>query len=164
MKSPNNKGLCLKTILNLTGIGLAIAFLILLFVFKGSMNTMLSEKMQQQATGELNAGVAHYIDSSFNYTRNHLSYNITFLEFGATGCVACKRMEEVMEEVRLSHSQTVRILFINVLLPGSQDLMKYYGIASIPMQVLLDSSGKEFFRHTGYLSYSELVDQFKSKR
>lgn len=126
MNSPNNKSLRLKTILNLTRIGLAVAFLILLFVFKGSMNTMLSETMQQQVTGEINDEVTHYIDSSFNFTRNHQPYNITFLEFGATGCVICKRMEAVMEEVRLSHPNAVKVLFIIVLQSENQDLMKYF--------------------------------------
>jgi thioredoxin 1 len=41
--------------------------------------------------------------------------------------------------------------------------MKYFGIAAIPTQVLLDQEGQEFFRHTGYLSYNDLVDQFGLK-
>jgi thioredoxin 1 len=39
--------------------------------------------------------------------------------------------------------------------------MKYYGIAAIPTQVLLDKTGKEFFRHTGYLSTKELISHFE---
>jgi hypothetical protein len=38
--------------------------------------------------------------------------------------------------------------------------MKYFGIASIPTQVLLNKTGKEFFRHTGYYSAEELVRNF----
>lgn len=34
--------------------------------------------------------------------------------------------------------------------------MKYFGVAAIPTQVLLDKEGKEFFRHSGYYSTEEL--------
>lgn len=161
MKSSNNKDLRLKTILNLIRIGLAIAFLILLFVFKGSMNTMLTQKMRDQASGELKMRVDDYIDSSFDYTRNNQLYKITFLEFGASGCIACRKMEKVMEEVNEHYSGKIKVHFINVLLPASQEMMKYFGIAVIPTQVLLDSSGKEVFRHTGYFSFNDLEHEFR---
>ena len=38
--------------------------------------------------------------------------------------------------------------------------MNYFGIAGIPTQVLLDVSGKEIFRHTGYFPAAELEKEF----
>ncbi len=40
-------------------------------------------------------------------------------------------------------------------------MMKYFGIAAIPTQVLLDVSGKEVIRHTGYFSFDELDKEFQ---
>ena len=42
--------------------------------------------------------------------------------------------------------------------------MKYYGIAVIPTQVLLDKQGKEFFRHSGFISTGDLETHFRNYR
>lgn len=36
------------------------------------------------------------------------------------------------------------------------------GVGTIPTQILLDKHGKEFFRHSGYYSASELEKEFLS--
>ncbi len=38
--------------------------------------------------------------------------------------------------------------------------MKYFGIASIPTQILLNKEGKEFFRHSGFIEKNDLIDHF----
>ena len=42
------------------------------------------------------------------------------------------RMEGVMEEIIAKYPDKVKVVFVNVLKPESQLLMKYYGIAAIP--------------------------------
>ncbi|MCK7519964.1 MAG: thioredoxin family protein [Ignavibacteriales bacterium] len=74
----------------------------------------------------------------------------------AKGCIACKRMEGVLEEIRQRYPGRVDVVFLNSLLPENQLLMKYFGIATIPTQILLDKTGKEYFRHSGYISTTEL--------
>jgi len=86
---------------------------------------------------------------------------MTFLEFGATGCRSCKMMEKVMEEVKSKYHSEIKVKFINILLQANQDMMKYYGIAAISTQVLLDEAGKEVFRHTGYFSFDDLDKEFQ---
>jgi thiol:disulfide interchange protein len=135
------------------------AFLIIGFAMKDKLNNYLSETMKSQASPEMEKSGSAYLDSAFNYTKNRLSYQFTFLEFGAN-CSSCKRMELVMEEIRAKYPHTVNVVFLNVTKPGSQILMKYFGIVSIPTQVLLNKTGKEFFRHTGYYSAEELVRNF----
>ena len=112
--------------------------------------------LQAQASPELEIKASAVVDSLYNYSVNGLEFQITFLEFGAKGCSACTRMESVLEKVRVGYSEKVNVVFLNILLPESQTLMKYYGIAIIPTQVLLDITGKEYFRHTGYYSFEEL--------
>lgn len=126
------------------------------FALKDDMNNYLSKMIKEQASSETKASGLALIDSLYNYTKNGQRYEVTFLEFGATGCSACKRMESVLKEIREKHPQNIQVVFLNVLKPESQELMKFYGVASIPTQVLLDKEGKEFFRHTGYYSAEEL--------
>ncbi len=139
---------------------LLFALLIIGFSLKDNMNNYLSEIMQKQASPELTKSGNVLVDSLYNYSTNGLNYKITFLEFGAKNCSACKRMEEVMDEVRKKYPNNVNVVFLNILKPESQVLMKLYGIASIPTQILLDETGKEFFRHSGFISFMELEKQY----
>ena len=150
-----------KGFFNLTLVVLGLGFFVVLFLFKGSMNKLVSKKMAEQAGVETKKTIAQVVDSAYNYRKNGKAYKITFLEFGATGCISCRKMEFVMKEFREKYHQTVNVIFYNVLLPENQDIMKYYGIAAIPTQVLLDLSGMEIFRHTGYYSFDELEQEFK---
>jgi thioredoxin 1 len=138
---------------------LAVPFLYiaLVAIFKDSLTDYASKSIQSQAAPELISSQAAWVDSAFNYSKNGLNYSVTFLEFGAKGCSACKRMEQVMSDIQSLYPTTVNVVFINILLPQNQDLMKYFGVATIPTQVLLDNQGKEYFRHAGYFSTNELL-------
>ena len=160
MKTDSNKALRFKTVMSSIFILLAILFLVALFVFKGSMNTLISKKMKEQAGETIQKSMAMFVDSAYNYQNNNEGYTITFLEFGATGCISCRMMEKVMEEVKTRYPSEIKVNFINILLPSNRDWMNYFGIAAIPTQVLLDVSGKEVFRHTGYFTTAELEKEF----
>jgi len=131
------------------------------FLLKDDLNNYLSEKMKEQSLLDEEASARDaYIDSLYNYTKNGSRYEITFLEFGARGCSACKRMEKVMDDIRHTYPEKVNVVFVNIILPENQDLMKSFGIAAIPAQILLNNKGKELFRHTGYCSSETLVKEF----
>lgn len=132
------------------------AILIIGFAMKDSMNRYLSKMMKEQTSPDIILSGEILLDSLYNYSENGSSYKITFLEFGAKGCSACKKMETVMEEISTKFPESVNVVFLNILLPENQKLIKYFGIATIPTQVLLDKEGKEFFRHAGYYSTEEL--------
>ena len=70
------------------------------------------------------------------------------------------RVFTLMEEIRTKYTQTVNVIFLNIVKHKNQVLMKYFGVAAIPTQVLLDKDGIEFFRHTGYYSVEELENKF----
>jgi len=142
---------------------LLFTLLIIGFSLKDNMNSYLSELMQKQASPEITLSGNTLIDSLYNYSENGLKYETTFLEFGATGCSACKRMESVMEEIQSKYPKRVNVVFLNVLKPESLNLMKLYGIAAIPTQVLLNNEAQEFFRHTGYISTAEIENTFQKK-
>ena len=135
------------------------AFLIIGFAMKDKLNNYLSEMMISQASSDLILPGEALSDSLYNYSKNKLGYEITFLEFGSKGCSACKRMESVLNVVRQKYPEQVNVVFLNVLDLENQVLMKYFGIATIPSQILLNKEGKEVFRHTGYYSAKELSEK-----
>ena len=139
------------------------SFVILGFALKGKINNYLSGQMKNSVTPALKSSGRAYIDSAFNYTNNMLSYSVTFIEFGSKGCSACTRMEAVMDDFRAKYPKRVNVVFLNILKPENQVLMKYYGVVAIPTQVLLDKEGVEFYRHTGYISTQDLYKIISTK-
>ncbi len=141
-------------------VALTLLFIVLLFALKENIAQMASKMVKAQAGSDIQNSESAFVDSLFNYSENGLNYEITFLEFGAKGCSACKRMESVMEDVRVKYPDRVNVVFVNILLPENRRLMKYFGVVAIPSQVLLNTEGQEFFRHTGFIGTKELSVNF----
>jgi thiol-disulfide isomerase/thioredoxin len=151
-----------KQVLSIAFLVLSVLFFVLLIAFKDKLNDLASKSIKAQAGSEIQNSESAFIDSAYNYAKNGLKYEVTFLEFGAKGCSACKRMESVMSEIRTQYPNRVNVVFVNIMIPENQPLMKYYGIAAIPTQVLLNKESKEFFRHTGYFSSVELSKEIET--
>lgn len=154
----------IKKIIPVFFISLFTIFLILGYTFKDKMNSYLSGKMKENISTDIVNATEASIDSLYNYEKNYSSFRITFLEFGSKGCVSCKRMEKVMEEIEALFPDEVNVVFHNVMLPENKKLMKFYGIVAIPSQILLNRSGKEVFRHTGYISTEKLSGEINKYR
>jgi len=150
----------IKKILPWVVIVIFAAVFVFAFALKDTMNSTISEMMKAQASPELTSSGEALVDSLYNHSKSGAVFEITFLEFGSTGCSACKRMESVLEEVRTKYPNRVNVVFMNIMKPESQVFMKYYGIAVIPAQVLLNKEGREFFRHSGYISTDKLEKEF----
>jgi thioredoxin 1 len=144
-------------------VAFTILFVLMLFVFKDKLNQMASQAVKAQAGAEITISASAFIDSAYNYSKNGLKYTYTFLEYGATGCSACKRMETVMADILAKYPDKVNVVFLNILKAENQMLMKYYGIAAIPTQVILNREGLELFRHLGLYSTDDLIKQFQNK-
>lgn len=151
----------IKQILIVFFVLLSVAFLVALYLFQGKMRSQVSLAIKSQLTPELQSSILKAVDSTYNYTNNGSTYHLTFLEFGTTGCVACKKMEKVMQEVKLQFPEIVNVVFYNVAVNENLNMMKFFGVSAIPTQILLDKTGKEYFRHTGYFSFSEISNEFE---
>jgi thioredoxin 1 len=147
---------------NLPVIFLSLLVLILLagYVFKGNINRYISEKMR--VTSGNNLSVEKLIDERYNYLQNGEQFDFTLLEFGSKGCAVCKQMETVLEEISNCCSDKINVVFINTMYPENQALVKHFGISAIPIQVLLDKQGREFFRNYGFISAGDLKDRFNA--
>lgn len=149
-----------KIILSGIGIGGMLLFLILVIALKDDMNNYLSSSMMMQVSTEAKNEGQHKIDSLYNYSLSEEAFQLTFLEFGAEGCISCRKMKIVMEKVKTSYPKKVNVVFMNSLQSESQELMKLFGVVTIPTQILLDENGKEYYRHSGYISFEDLSKEF----
>lgn len=66
-----------------------------------------------------------------------------------------------MDEIKREYRNRVKVVFVNVSQKDNKELVDYFGIVTIPTQVLLDKKGKEYFKHNGYLSADDLSRHFK---
>lgn len=154
----------LKKIIPYILVVLLLVLLILGYALKNNLNSYISGEMQQQTNPETRLTVEEQIQSKYNYAENGEKYDFTFLEFSSTGCASCKQMEPVLEQVGNSKKPRVNVVFMHIMKPENLPWMKYYGISAVPMQVLLDNQGKEFFRHYGFISTDELLNKLISKK
>ena len=142
----------------------AVVLLLLLALFnKDKLNNYISREMQKQTETDVVSNVEELIQLNYNYTNNKQDFDFTFLEFSSTGCVICKQMEPILEEIKVSKKVKVNVQFLHIMKSENQGLIKYFGISAVPMQILLDKNGKEFFRHYGFISSEDLEIKFIQK-
>lgn len=103
-----------------------------------------------EATSKQSFSITDSINREFNYIQNGKGYSITFIEFGSTNCVECKKMELVMDSMRQQYPKRVNVVFVDVRNHHNDSLTDYFKINLIPTQVLLDAKAQEFYRHVGY--------------
>lgn len=145
-----------KGALSVVALFSSVLFFAVLLFNKRNMENYVSKIVKQGNTAQNNLSTEAKLDELYNYSKSNKSYQYTFLEFGAKGCSACLRMETVMDEIRKNHGDKINVVFYNVLLPENQEYMSFYGVDTIPTQIFLDSTGKQIFRHSGYLSIQEI--------
>ncbi len=90
-------------------------------------------------------------------------YKVTFIELGSVGCIPCRQMQSVMESIQAKYGNEVKIEFHDVWTEAGKPFGVKYGIESIPTQVFLDQTGKEYYRHVGYFPEAELVKILRLK-
>ncbi|MHC4617526.1 MAG: thioredoxin family protein [Planctomycetota bacterium] len=81
------------------------------------------------------------------------------VDLGAGKCRACKMMAPVLEQLKTEYAGRLQVDFYDVWKdPG---IAKKYRVQIIPTQIFVDASGKELFRHEGYLSKEDIIAKFK---
>lgn len=141
------------------------------YIFIIAFSVLLFESCENKISHNINDSIktvnpdllspADSINYAFNYSQNHKIWQMTFLEFGSTGCIECKRMEGVMDSVQEVFNNKVNVVFYNVR--NNKKMTKHFGVNLIPVQILLNKQGKECFRHVGYYSFDELSEEIQKK-
>jgi len=77
------------------------------------------------------------------------------VDVGADQCIPCKAMVPVLEDLRREYAGHLRVDFIDAWKhPEQAEPFNVYGI---PVQIFLDPSGRELYRHVGFFSKDEIL-------
>ena len=77
------------------------------------------------------------------------------LDFGRGVCIPCKMMKPVLEEVARDYDGKLLVKILEI--DQYRDLMKQFRIHLIPTQIFIDSKGKVFHRHEGFMDKASVV-------
>lgn len=84
---------------------------------------------------------------------------VTLVDLGANACIPCRMMAPIMTKLEKEYQGKAAIIFIDVW--KFKDQADRFGIQAIPTQIFYDKTGKEVFRHVGFMSEKEIVSQLK---
>lgn len=85
---------------------------------------------------------------------------VTVVDLGAKTCIPCKMMVPVLDAVEKHYQGKAAIVFIDVRETPEQ--VTKFKIRAIPTQIFFDKTGKEVYRHEGFLDekpFSEMLDK-----
>ena len=72
-------------------------------------------------------------------------------------------MQSVIKSIEAKYGKEVKIEFYDVWTEAGKPFGVKYGIKSIPTQVFLDETGKEYFSHVGFFPEEDLVKVSEQK-
>jgi len=81
------------------------------------------------------------------------------IDLGATQCIPCKMMAPILEEIKREYAGSLQVEFIDVW--KNPEAGQKYRIRAIPTQIFYDASGKELYRHMGFMSKQDILGAWK---
>jgi thioredoxin-like negative regulator of GroEL len=76
------------------------------------------------------------------------------LEFSLDICIPCRRMKPILEEVTKEYQGKLLVKILEI--EDYPYLVRQFDIRVVPTQIFLDSQGKVFRRHEGFLDRASL--------
>lgn len=89
---------------------------------------------------------------------------VTLLDLGANKCIPCRMMAPILAELKTEYQGRAAVIFVDVW--EKPEVGKQFKIQGIPTQIFFDQTGKETYRHFGFLdkqSMKELLDKMLAK-
>jgi thioredoxin 1 len=81
------------------------------------------------------------------------------VDLGAGKCIPCKQMKPILDELKRDYADQFETVFIDVW--EKRDEGKKYGIRLIPTQIFYDATGKERFRHEGFMAKKDILAKWR---
>jgi len=78
------------------------------------------------------------------------------LEFGMGVCEQCKRMKPVMERAARALGGCADVHVLDIRNEANEQLAERYQMHAMPFILLVDGSGKELWRHEGFVGFEDL--------
>ncbi len=140
-------------------IGLTFLVLILLFFGKEKLNCFVTNYHLRHNNIEVTQNDSIRFFKQFKNTDNPAEFQLSLIELGGFGCKPCMQMDTVLLELKSIYGNKVKIETYRVTDKTGRKIAKYFGVNTIPTQIVLNKSGKEVFRHTGFLSKEEIEEE-----
>jgi len=83
----------------------------------------------------------------------------TLIDLGASTCIPCKMMAPILEELKKELAGKIVVQFLD--LNKFPNAAQVYGIRVMPTQIFYNASGKELFRHEGFISKEDILAKWK---
>jgi len=77
------------------------------------------------------------------------------VDVGAGTCIPCKKMMPVLAELKTEYAGSLQVEYYNV--NDDPNAIAEYDVTIIPTQIFYDVSGRELFRHTGFLGKKDIL-------
>ena len=84
---------------------------------------------------------------------------VTMIDFGADTCIPCKMMKPILEELHKEYKGKAAIVYVDIR--GRSEIPRKYRLRGIPTQVFFDKSGKEVYRHVGFMEKRSIEKQLE---
>lgn len=81
------------------------------------------------------------------------------VDLGAGKCIPCKQMKPILEDLAHNYATRFETIFIDVW--ENRDEGQHYGIRMIPTQIFFDASGRELFRHEGFMAKKDILAKWR---
>jgi thioredoxin 1 len=84
---------------------------------------------------------------------------VTVVDLGAKTCIPCKMMVPVLDAMEKRYEGKAAVVFVDIKEQPEQ--VAKFKIRAIPTQIFFDRTGKEVYRHEGFLDekpFSERLD------
>jgi thioredoxin 1 len=81
------------------------------------------------------------------------------VDLGAKKCIPCKKMAPILEELKIELAGKAQVEFIDVW--ENEKAGELYAIRMIPTQIFYDTSGKETWRHEGFLPKEDILTKLR---
>lgn len=84
---------------------------------------------------------------------------VTMVDLGAKKCIPCKMMAPILVKIGKQYEGKAAIVFIDVW--EHREQARRFGIQAIPTQIFFDKTGREVYRHVGFMDEKAIVNQLK---
>ncbi len=81
------------------------------------------------------------------------------LDIGAGRCIPCKMMAPILDGLKKEYEGRMDVVVIDLI--EHPEAGRLYNINLIPTQIFYDPSGKELWRHEGFISKDDILAKWK---
>ena len=83
------------------------------------------------------------------------------MDFGAEKCGSCQKLAPILAQMKQEYAGVMEVVFVDVWQKKNIATAQKYKIETIPTQIFFDATGKELWRHVGFISEQDMLKQFK---